>query len=50
MITPISELATKIQAEQSSTAGLSRTSIPLLFVNPEFDMGFFHRHAEDRQS
>jgi acetyl esterase/lipase len=30
---------------QSSTAGLLSSSIPLLFVNPEFDMGFFHRHA-----
>jgi acetyl esterase/lipase len=30
---------------QSSTAGLLSTSIPLLFVNPEFDPAFFQRHA-----
>ena len=34
-----------VYPEQSSTAGLLGTSIPLLFVNPEFDMAFFHRHA-----
>lgn len=35
---------------QSSTEGLLSTSIPLLFVNPEFDMGFFHRHAAQLQA
>jgi acetyl esterase/lipase len=34
-----------IYPRQSSTAGLLSTSIPLLFVSPEFDMAFFHRHA-----
>jgi acetyl esterase/lipase len=36
-----------IYPRQSSTTGLLNTSIPLLFVNPEFDMGFFHRHAAE---
>ena len=39
-----------IYPEQSSTAGLLGTSIPLLFVNPEFDMSFFHRHAAQLQA
>jgi acetyl esterase/lipase len=39
-----------IYPEQSSTAGLLSTPIPLLFVNPEFDMGFFHRHAAELRS
>lgn len=39
-----------IYPEQSSTAGLLNTSVPLLFVNPEFDMGFFHRHAAQLQA
>jgi acetyl esterase/lipase len=39
-----------IYPEQSSVAGLLNTSVPLLFVNPEFDMGFFHRHAAQLQA
>jgi acetyl esterase/lipase len=39
-----------IYPKQSSTAGLLSTPIPLLFVNPEFDMGFFHRHAAELRS
>ena len=36
--------------QQASTAGLLSTPVPLLFVNPEFDMQFFHRHAAQLRS
>jgi triacylglycerol lipase len=34
-----------LDSEQSSTAGLVSTPIPLLFVNAEYDPPFFKRHA-----
>ena len=34
-----------LSSEQSSTAGLMSTPIPLLFVNAEYDPPFFRRHA-----
>jgi acetyl esterase/lipase len=37
-------------SEQSSTAGLLSTPLPLLFVNAQYDAAFFLRHAAELQA